>query len=193
MKISHAEIEKLISKYNIVENYKKENINPSGIDLRVGEIYELDAGGAIRLNEVKSPYVKKGWILKEASDEAYIEEVSVLEEGKSIRIKKENYYLIRTIEKINLPKEKVELKGEKYFILAFVYGRSSLFRIGASLYNTLIDPGWSGKLTFGLKPFLDLEIEIGASIAQIAFEPVLGDIEFFYEDKGRYMGGKLFS
>ncbi len=191
MKLSHTEIEGLISKYGIIENYKKENINPSGIDLRVGEIYELEDGGAIRLNEVISPFIKKGWILEGMREEDHSKEILVLEEGASVNTKKENYYLVRTQEKIRLPKEKIEVEGKKYFIVAFVYMRSSLFRIGVTLYNTLIDPGWSGRLTFGLKPFLDAEIELGAPIAQIVFEPVLGDIEFFYGDKGRYMGGKL--
>jgi len=75
-------------------------------------------------------------------------------------------------------------------LMARVLPRSSLFRCGASLRNAVVDPGYNGTLTFGLKNESEFNfvVEKGARICQIVFEAVHGETKPY---QGKYQGGKV--
>jgi deoxycytidine triphosphate deaminase len=95
-------------------------------------------------------------------------------------LKPNRYYLLVTMERVNMPED----------LVAFMFNRSSLFRCGASLRTAVIDPGYHGELTVGLKNEDDHEIvlEKGARVLQLVFAEVRGGTKRY---KGRYQGGKV--
>jgi len=163
--IGYEEILKLIKQDPpIIENVDKKNIQPSGIDLRVKCVYRLKNGGYLGVENRKTPDV----------------EVAGKEIGKKIVLKPNEFVLVETMEKVNMPKD----------VMAIVLPRSSLFRCGVSLYTAVVDPGFVGTLTFGMKNLgkYHFEIEIGSKIGQIVFEEVKGNTKLY---DGRYQGGKV--
>ncbi len=95
-------------------------------------------------------------------------------------LKPGRYYLFRTIEAVNMPDD----------LVAFMFNRSSLFRCGASLRTAVIDPGYRGQLTVGVKNEGEhtIELERGARLLQIVFAKVDGRTQTY---NGRYQGGKV--
>lgn len=91
-----------------------------------------------------------------------------------------SYYLFTTIERVNVPDD----------LVAFMLNRSSLFRCGASLRTAVIDPGYKGVLTVGIKNEGTHEIllEKGSRILQIVFSDVKEGTRGY---DGRYQGGKV--
>lgn len=73
-----------------------------------------------------------------------------------------DFTLASTIEEFNLPKD----------VIGFVKDKSSWARKGLSVFNTVIEPGWSGFLTLELvnHGHEDLVITEGDPIAQIIFQ-----------------------
>ena len=66
-------------------------------------------------------------------------------------------------------------------------------RGGISFHATKTDPGYKGKLTFGIKnqgknKFV---FELGARMFNIEFEPVIGEIKRVYS--GQHQGGRVTS
>jgi deoxycytidine triphosphate deaminase len=90
------------------------------------------------------------------------------------------YYLFVTIEKVNMPSD----------LLGLMLNRSSLFRCGASLRTAVVDPGYSGVLTVGIKNegAYQIELERGARVLQMVFAEVKGGTKSY---DGRYQGGKV--
>jgi len=148
-------------KKGLVEGYVTDNVGGAGYDLRLGHVYELKTGGQIGAKTRTLPEIE----LVQAEEH-------FLGPGE--------YVLVETMEKVNMPDD----------LAARVLNRSSLFRCGAALENALVDPGYRGTLTFGLKNNSKntFKVEQGAPIAQIVFERVQGS-ERSYD--GRYQGGKV--
>jgi dCTP deaminase len=71
------------------------------------------------------------------------------------------FSLASTMEEFFMPKD----------LVAFVHDKSSWARLGLSLFNTVIEPGWCGYLTLELVNHSDvpLVIRAGDPIAQIIF------------------------
>ncbi len=90
------------------------------------------------------------------------------------------YYLFVTMERVNMPAD----------LVAFMLNRSSLFRCGASLRTAVIDPGYHGELTVGIKNegAYDIQLEPGARVLQLVFAEVTGGTRGY---NGRYQGGKV--
>jgi deoxycytidine triphosphate deaminase len=90
------------------------------------------------------------------------------------------YYLFVTMERVNMPDD----------LVAFMFNRSSLFRCGASLRTAVIDPGYHGKLTVGIRNEgeHELELERGARVLQLVFSEVRGATKRYM---GRYQGGRV--
>ncbi len=163
--IGHGEILKLVKqKQPLIENIDEKNIQPSGVDLRVKCVYRLKNGGYLGVENRKTPDV----------------ELVIRENGKKIILKPNEFVLVETLEKVNMPNN----------ISAIVLPRSSLFRCGVSLHTAVVDPGFQGTLTFGMKNLSDFpfEIEIGSKIGQIVFEEVKGNLKLY---DGKYQGGKV--
>jgi len=162
--LGYERILELIKNGSLIENVDEKNIQPSGVDLRVKCIYRLKNGGFFGTNDRMTPDVES------ISDKF----------GEKIKIEPNEFVLVETMEKVNMPKD----------VMAIVLPRSSLFRCGVSLHTAVVDPGFQGTLTFGMKNLSEFpfEIEIGSKIGQIVFEEVKGNVKLY---DGKYQGGKV--
>lgn len=160
MILGHAEIKKRIEE-GLLENYEEGNIGGAGVDLRVAKFYELKT--AARLGK----------------DERVLPEIEEIV-GESVALRPQQYVLVETMEKVNMPAD----------LAAWMRQRSTLQRCGVSLETALIDPGYKGTLTFGMKNNGDKEfvVEKGARVGQIIFEGVKGETKNY---DGRYQGGNV--
>ncbi len=145
----------------MLEGHDLSLLGGAGYDLRLGAIYLMESAGKLGANDRVLPKIKPV-------------------DAESYTLSPGEYILVETLERVNMPKD----------LAARVLNRSSLFRCGCDLSNALVDPGYTGTLTFGLKNRSDqpFEVEKGAAIAQIVFEQVSGPTRGY---DGRYQGGKV--
>jgi len=163
-------LHELVKEINLVENLcEREKNNPegAGFDLRMGEVYELEGGGFLGVEERKTPEIK---LIANYENEK--ENYFVFEPGK--------YYLIKTMEKVNLP---IALSG-------IIFPRTTLFRSGLGLFNGVVQPGYSGELTFGICNLgkSSIKISFGARVAHITFHEVSGEGNQY---RGQWQGGRV--
>ncbi len=189
MKISALKILELNQRYNLLKDLaERELVNPegSGIDLRVGAVHRmvgdsfLGADGSSR--ERYSPKLEAvGDVEKEGN--------------KVIVMKPGEYFLVTTMETVHAPAEKIKYDASfpEGYLIPKVWPRSSLQRGGVSFHATKTDPGYRGKLAFGIKNLgmEDFTFELGARMFNIEFEPVIGDIKRAYS--GQHQGGRVTS
>jgi deoxycytidine triphosphate deaminase len=161
MILGRDDIARLVKEKRLMENYDEKCLESSGYDLRVAKFYSASGETFLGKDERKLPSVQE-----------IPEDVLLLKPGQ--------YVLMETVERVNMPED----------LAARVLNRSSLFRCGASTFNALVDPGYKGALTFGLKNISDHEVSIqrGAKVAQIVFEEFKGGTKPY---SGRYQGGKV--
>lgn len=175
MIIAASKILELNEKYNLISNLSEREKNPGvGFDVRVGEIFKLNSPSFLGVDDRKTSDIIK---------------VAEFGKNKDYILKPNELVLVRTIEEVNLPKDKVLIGGKDYFIMQDAYPRSSLQRCGILLKTTLTDPGYHGKLTFMMKNLSDFsfKIELGSRIAAVVFKAVYGDKMKGYS--GKYNGG----
>ncbi len=173
MIIGIKKLHELVKEINLVENLcEREQNNPegAGFDLRLGEIHELEGDGFLGVEERDTPninLVAKNENSKDEKDNSFI-----FEPGK--------YYLIKTMEKVNLP---VNLSG-------IIFPRTTLFRSGLTLFNGIVQPGYSGELTFGICNMgkSNIRVSFGARIVHITFHEVLGEGNQY---RGQWQGGRV--
>lgn len=159
---------KLVKKQKLVEGLsERELTNPegAGFDLRLGEVYKIS--GTAFLGETH----------RKTAD---IESVARYGEQKSIKIKPGDFFLVKTIEKINLP---INLS-------AVILPRTTTFRSGLFLRTGPVQPGYQGELTFGLKNEgpITVEIEMGARFVHILFHEIKGEGSKY---RGQWQGGRV--
>lgn len=161
MILGREEILRRVEEDRLLENFENDCLESSGYDLRVGAFYSTGGEAFMSKGERKMPEITE-----------IPEDILLLKPGE--------YVLMETVEKVNMPAD----------LAARVLNKSSLFRCGASTFNALVDPGYQGKLTFGLKNISDhdFSIERGAKVAQIVFEEVKGGVQLY---EGKYQGGKV--
>ncbi len=164
-------LHELVQKQKLVENLcERELNNPegAGFDLRLDEVYEIEGAGFLGLKERETP--KINLLAKNNPDSE--ENFYVFKPGE--------YYLIKTMERVNLP---VSLSG-------IILPRTTLFRSGLGLFNGIVQPGYSGELTFGLSNLgkSNIKIEFGARVVHITFHEVLGEGN---EYRGQWQGGRV--
>ena len=121
MILSSGKILELNKKYNLLENLsERETSNPEGvgIDIRVGEVYRLEGEGYLGETERKTPEAKKIADIKNG------DKFFVLKPGELV--------LIKTIERINVPAEKISIEegSESRHLMAHPYPRTTLQRSG---------------------------------------------------------------
>lgn len=181
MILSAKKILELNKNYRLIDNLSERELNNPegvGIDIRVGEVFKLKGNGFLGVEE------------RNSSD---IELVADIKKGdKEIIIKPGDYLLVKTIEKITSPSEKVEVEdGRRVYLMPDVYPRSTLQRCGIFLITTKTDPGYSGELTFALVNLSQCEfrLELGARIANIVFHEVVGELHRSYE--GQWNSGRV--
>jgi len=122
-----------------IRNISSESIQPNGVDLTVSEIYEVAEKGFLGVKDRVIPSYK-------------------LLEGDSWSLKP-GAYIVRYSEWIRIPPNAIGI----------VLPRSSLLRMGATIFSALWDSGYEGRgigLLHVFNPF-GIKIEKGARIAQI--------------------------
>ncbi len=145
----------------LIEGFSAGCLGGAGYDLRLGRVYRIESDSFLGVSERRTPEV-------------------VEDESDSFTLEPGDYVLVETVERVNMPPN----------LMARVLNRSTLFRCGCSLFNALVDPGFKGTLTFGLKNLSGrcFTVEKGARIAQMVFEEVDGEA---VEYEGEYQGGKV--
>ena len=161
---------KLVKEKKLVENLsERELTNPegAGFDLRIGEIYQIKGKGFLGILERETPKAA----LLTSYDEQKVQKVA---------LKPGEYYLMRTIETVNLPDD----------LIAYPQPRGTLHRSGVLLLCNQVNPGYCGQLTFGLANLGKniMEIEMGARVSHIIFEKVEGGGSRY---RGQWQGGRV--
>ncbi|MCK4354759.1 2'-deoxycytidine 5'-triphosphate deaminase [Candidatus Parcubacteria bacterium] len=170
MILGAEELLKLVKEKKLVENLSERELqNPegAGFDLRLGEIHEIFGQGFLGIEERETPKTKL--LVKYDSNKK-----------QSFVFKTSKYYLIKTIEKINLPEN----------ILCLMRQRSTLHRSGIMIFTANVSPGYQGELIFGIINLgpCDIEIELGARVVYAMFHEVKGKTNLY---RGQWQGGRV--
>ncbi len=165
-------LHQLVKEINLVENLcdrEKNSPEGAGFDLRLDEVYSLTGDGFLGVEERDTPQVE---LLAKNNNKEESENFFIFKPGE--------YYLIKTMEKVNLP---TTLSG-------IIVPRTTLFRSGLGLFNGIVQPGYSGELTFGLANLgkSNIKISFGARVVHITFHEVLGEGNQY---KGQWQGGRV--
>lgn len=173
MIIGIKKLHELVEKNNLVEGLcGRELKNPegAGFDLRLAEVYAIEGAGFLGVEKRETPKIK----LLAKNDGAKNEE------DNSYVFKPGEYYLVKTMEKVNLP---TSLSG-------IIFPRTTLFRSGLALFNGIVQPGYSGELTFGLANLgkSNIKVSFGARVVHITFHEVLGEGNQY---RGQWQGGRV--
>jgi deoxycytidine triphosphate deaminase len=163
-------LHQLVDEIKLVENLcEREMNNPegAGFDLRMGEVYELEGDGFLGVEERETPKANLVAAFDPEKETSF-----VFEPGK--------YYLIKTMEKVNLP---VDLSG-------VIFPRTTMFRSGLGLFNGVVQPGYCGELTFGICNLGQSKIKVsfGARVVHITFHQVDGEGNQY---RGQWQGGRV--
>lgn len=158
----------LVKSKKLVENLaERELTNPegTGFDLRLGEVYTISGDAFLGETHRQTPEIT---LFKQHKKD------------KSVKIKPGDFFLVKTMEKINLP---INLS-------AVILPRTTTFRSGLFLRTGPIQPGYSGELTFGLKNEgpITVEIELGARFAHVIFHEIKGTGSKY---RGQWQGGRV--
>ncbi len=183
MALSAVKILELNQKHNLIEGLSDRELNNPegvGIDIRVGEVYEIEGDGFLGVTERKMPNIKMI--------------ASITKGDKQVTMNPGDYLLVKTIEKFNIPGEKVEVeKGVHKYLTPIINPRSTLQRCGVGLFKTKTDPGYSGELTFGIANLgkQKFTFELGARMFNVLIQEVTGEISRAYS--GQNQGGRVTS
>lgn len=186
MKISAVRVLKLNEIYNLIEGLSdREKGDPEGVDLdlRVGRVEEIVGDSFLGVTERSS--AKTNLI------------ADIREDGeKMVVMKPGDYFLVSTMETINCPSEPViyDEGAPPRYIVPDIRPRVSLQKAGVSLDCSTTNPGYSGKLVFGISNNTrehTFSFELGARMFKIYWEPIMGDIKRIYS--GQHQDGRVTS
>ena len=160
----------LVKKKKLVEKLsERELTNPegAGFDLRLGEAYSIK--GKAFLGETH----------RKTADIVLVSKY-VQKKTSSLKIKPGEFYLVKTIESVNMPDN----------LTASITPRSTTYRSGLFIRTGNVPPGYCGGLTFGLKNEgpVTVEIEMGARFVHIQFSEVKGKGNLY---RGQWQGGRV--
>lgn len=185
MKLTALKVLELNEKYNLIENLsEREKENPEGIEveLRVGRVEKIDGDSFLGVAERSSP---KTELVADIERDG----------NRKVVMKPGDYFLVGTVEKINCPAQKIiyEEGEDAKYIIPDIKPRVSLQKGGVSLHCSTTNPGYSGKLVFGIKNNSNEKFvfELGARMFKIYWEVVLGEIKRTYT--GQHQGGRFTS
>ena len=164
------ELLELVKKNNLVEGLcERELTNPEGnsFDLRLGELFTIEGKGFLGETERKTCDIKS---------------VAKYEEGKknSVVVKPGDFYLFKTIEKVNMPDN----------LVGMFKPRTTMQRMGIFLRSSQAAPGYSGELTFAIKNLgpCEVEIEMGARVIHMMCAEIKGKTNLY---RGQWQGGRV--
>lgn len=149
----------------------------AGFDLRLGEVYSISGKALLGVEHRETPKIK---LVAKYSDFAKASTDKQESKKNKITIKPGKFYLVTTIEKINLPLN----------ICVTFIPRTTTFRSGLFLRTGIGQPGYTGKLTFGLKNEgpVPVTLELGCRFVQALFHWVDGGGTQY---KGQWQGGRV--
>ncbi|MEM2928636.1 MAG: deoxyuridine 5'-triphosphate nucleotidohydrolase [Nitrososphaerota archaeon] len=161
-------LKKIMSENPLIKDYinLEEQIQPAGFDLTLNSVYSISSQGEIYDSSIKED------ILPNYEEVKTINGLYNLNKGA---------YLIIYNEIINLPNN----------LMALVYPRSTLIRMGATIYTAIWDPGYNGRGRGLLNVFNEKGIILrkNSRIAQIVFFKLMGNSQKIYS--GKYKGEGL--
>lgn len=160
----------LVKGQNLVEGLSERELKEpegAGFDLRIGELYEISGQGFLGETERETPDMKL--------IDSYVQG-----ETKKLVLKPNTYYLLKTIESVNIPED----------ILAIMTPRSTLFRSGVYVFGGQVPPGYRGGLNMGIYNFRneDFHLELGSRVVHIMFFQVQGKGNAY---RGQWQGGRI--
>lgn len=170
MVIGIKKLLELVKTKKLVENLSERELkNPegAGFDIRIGELYKVKGKGFLGIKERETPQIK----LVAKYDKKRSKKVTLLPQA---------YYLMKTVEKLNLPEN----------ILALFTPRSTLYRSGVYIFGGQTAPGYKGELATGIYNFRDekFELEMGARVLHIMFFEVKGKTNLY---RGQWQNGRV--
>ena len=168
MILSDRDIRKQIEARRVViEPFEPEMIQPSSVDLHVGDQFRIFANSRYPYIDVRQRMDDLTELVKATEDEPFI-----LHPGE--------FVLGSTHEKVTLPDD----------IVGRIEGKSSLGRLGLLIHSTagFVDAGWSGYLTLELSNVANLPITIypGMRIGQLCLFRMSSPAERPYGERGKY-------
>lgn len=194
MIIGPKKLLQLVKEKKLVENLSERELNNpegAGFDLRLGEVYKISGEAFLGVTHRQTPlvelvasYIESDKNQPEKKSKNSLRSYQKIRykkiEQKKIIIKPGEYYLVTTIEKVNLPLD----------ICATFIPRTTTFRSGLFLRTGVAQPGYSGKLTFGLKNEgpVAVTLELGCRFVQALFHWVDGGGEQY---RGQWQGGRV--
>ena len=164
-----SELLRLVREKKLVENLAdRELTNPEGadFDLRIGALYRVKGKGVLGVDERETPTMEE--IASYSS-----------EENRSVTLEPNVYYVMKTIERVNTPKD----------IAILFRPRSTLYRSGIALFTGNVSPGYVGELNFGIINLRDepFTLEMGARVCHAMFYQVIGKTASY---RGQWQGGR---
>jgi len=176
---------KLVKERKLVENLSErelENPEGAGFDIRIGELYEAKGKGFLGVEERETPKIKLIAKVDELRSSPPFAGARVFDKKKpkKVFLQPRTYYLMKTVEKLNLPEN----------ILALFTPRSTLYRSGVYIFGGQTAPGYQGELTTGIYNFRDekFELEMGVRVMHIMFFEVKGKSNLY---RGQWQGGRV--
>lgn len=168
----------------LVENLgmrELENPEGVGIDFRLGSVHKIVKGGAFIEGDPSASSGQVGYGKRKGVTTQLVANYEPRTKNqKTITLKPGQYYLAQTLESVNTPHD----------LMPVVYPRTSLFRAGILMLNSKTDPGYKGKLTFGmvnLSPF-PVKLQMGARICNMVFFKIDGETVAY---RGQHQGGRV--
>jgi len=148
-----------------ISNLNMEQIGPSSVDLRLGNVFRV-----FRHAEVTHIDPKEG-----ISDD--LMSVVVKKEGEPFIIHPGEFVLSSTIESVSLPND----------LVARLDGRSSWGRLGIVIHSTagFVNPGFRGQLTLEMANISKVPVVLwpGTRICQLTFEKLSSPAEVPYDKR----------
>src|SRR3989338_7464632 len=177
MVLGPKDLLKLFKTKRLIENLsERELTNPegAGFDLRLGEVYKIKGSSFLGETHRRTAEIELVAKYVNSSDGRHEKR-----DAKSIKIKTGEFYLVKTIESVNMPQN----------LTASITPRSTTYRSGLFLRTGNVPPGYCGGLIFGLKNEgpITVEIEMGARFVHIQFSEVKGGGNLY---RGQWQGGR---
>lgn len=190
MKLTSLKVLELSKQYNLIEGLSDRELNnPEGIELelRVGRVEKIVGDSFLGVDKEgeKNRYSPTTELVGDIEKDG----------NKRITLEPGEYLLVRTMEKINCPAEKIKYDENfpEGYIFPVIFPRTSLFRGETSLHCSTTNPNYNGQLTFGLKNegSHNFHFELGARMFKIYWEPTIGEIGRTYS--GQHQSGRMTS
>jgi deoxycytidine triphosphate deaminase len=178
MIITAKRVLELREEHGMIHNLSDREMNEPegvGLEVRMKKAYKLVSDGFLGVETRDTPDHKSVG----------------LDSGEYLELDPGDYYLVETVESIDVPGNQIKIGGKKTHLMPDVYPRSTLQRSGIYFKGTNTNPGYEGTLTFGLKNVSDQQFRLqqGARIAEVVFKQAIGGLVREYE--GQWQGGRV--